>query len=169
MSRMDWKRGRFSVEFETNEIDSALEGRQDEIGDTVEYYRFSKELSETHDIYDEGSGEGRVFTGPFPLPCLHVTREEGRNQDLTEGFYVNDDIHVTASFDQVRKVGLSEVDIHTQNYLRDRFVYDERVWRVMQIKVLGQIQRRDFIVSIQATQVKPDELINDTQFKKYSA
>jgi len=38
----------------------------------------------------------------------------------------------------------------------------------MKINVLGQIQRRDLIVSIEATQVRGDELVNDAQFAKYS-
>jgi hypothetical protein len=166
---MDWKRGRFSIEFEVNEIDSALRGRQDEVGDTVTYYRFSAELSESDDIYDEGSGAGRVYLPPMPLPVLHVTREEGGNQDNPEGFYTNDEIHLTASFEQIVKVGLTALDVETDNYLRDRFVYDNRVFRVMKIAVLGQMQQRDIIVGMDATQVKPDELVNDPAFKKYSA
>lgn len=166
---MDWKRGRFSIEFETNEIHSALRGRQDEVGQTIEYYRFAKHLSQSNNIYDEADGVGRVYTPPMSLPVLSVTHEEGGNQDRPEGFYTNNDVHLTASFEQLRMVGLTAMDIQTENYLRDRFVYDMRVFRVMKIYILGQLQQRDIIVSMDATQVKPDELVNDPQFKRYSA
>jgi hypothetical protein len=36
------------------------------------------------------------------------------------------------------------------------------------VQVLGQIQQRDIIVAIDATQVKPDELVNDIQFAQYA-
>jgi hypothetical protein len=65
-------------------------------------------------------------------------------------------------------VGIRYVFVHRADYLRDRIVYDNKVFRVMKINVLGQIQRRDLIVSIEATQVRGDELVNDAQFAKYS-
>jgi hypothetical protein len=34
--------------------------------------------------------------------------------------------------------------------------------------VLGQIQSRDIIVGMECVQVKPDELVNDAQFSRYS-
>jgi hypothetical protein len=59
------------------------------------------------------------------------------------------------------------MDLNTQNYLKDRFVYDTKVFRVTSVQVLGQIKQKDIIVSIDATQVKPDEMVNDLQFAQY--
>jgi hypothetical protein len=168
MARLDWKRGRFSLDYEQNEVDASLRGRQDETGDTVNWYRFDREDSEVSDIYDEGYGEGLVFRGPFPVPMMHVVREEGSDQNTPEGQYWNDTIHATASFRMLERAGFTFLDLEHQNYLRDRFVYDDRVFRVTRMEVLGQIQRRDVVVSLDATELKGDELVNDKQFARWS-
>lgn len=168
MSRLDWKRGRFSMDMETNEIEGALRGRQDLAGDQIMYFRFSAEDSEMDNLYDEGSGAGRVFNGPIPVPVLHATHEEGPAEQRNEGFYFSDNIHVTAGYEMLRRVGFSNQDINTGSYLKDRIVYDGKVFRVLKVEVLGQIQRRDTIVAIDATQMKPDEFTGDPQFAAYA-
>jgi hypothetical protein len=169
VGRLDHKRGRFHSDFETNEIHDALEGHQRQVGDVVDYYRFNAETSEMNDIYDEGDGVGKTYDGPYRIPVIHVTREEGLNQDTDIGFYYNDDIHMTASYQQLVNSGLTRMDIEHHTYLKDRIVYDGRVFRVTRIEVLGQIQRRDLVVGIDLTQVKPDELVNDEQFADFAS
>ena len=169
MGRLDWKRGRFDSDFETGEIHRGLRGHQSaQIGDEVQYYRLDFEHSQMDDLYDEGTGYGRVYHPPVDLPCLHVTHDEGENQDTDTGFYFNDNLYITASFDQVYRTGLTLMDIEHQRFLKDRILYDGRVFRVTQIHILGQIQTRDIVVSIEGTQVKPDEMVNDPQFAAYS-
>lgn len=168
MSRMDWKHGKFSETYEVNEIHASLYGHQHNFGDFVDWYRFLAEESHMHDIYDEGEGVGRVYADPINIPVIHATHEEGMNDDLETGFYFNDILHISASFSQITRAGLSRMDVETQNFLKDRIVYDSRVFRVTEISVLGQIRRRDIVVGVQATQVKPDELVNDLQFAKWA-
>lgn len=168
MARLDWKHGRFSAAYETNEIDAALYGYQHNFGDNVDYYRFIRSESRMNDIYDEGDQVGKVFADPIKLPVLHVTHQEGPNEDEDTGFYNNDDITVTASFSQVSRTGLTLVDVETQSYLKDRLVYDRKPFRITSINVLGQLQQRDIIVGIEATQLRGDELVNDLQFAKWS-
>jgi len=170
MGRLDWKRGRFDSDFETAEIHRGLRGHQaSQVGDQVDYYRFDFANSQMDDLYDEGAGLGKVYHPPVVLPCLHVTHDEGDNQDTDTGFYFNDNLYITAAFDQVYRTGLTLMDIEHQRFLKDRLVYDGRVFRVTQIHILGQIQTRDIVVSIEATQVKPDEMVNDPQFGAYTA
>lgn len=168
MARSDWKVGRFTSNWETSEIHAALTGYQHSFGDYILYYRFRKDLSQVHAIYDEGTGAGKVFDSPINLGVIHATHQEGLNEDRDEGFYFNDDLHVTCSFDQLVKTGLSFVDLETQKYLKDRIVYDKKVFRVTEINVLGQVQQRDIIVGIDATMLKGDELVNDLQFQQWT-
>lgn len=169
MTRLDWKRGRFDTDFETNEIHHALRGHQNsQIGDAVQYWRFEFEKSEAHDVYDEGLGEGRVFRPPVAVPCLHVTHDEGPRQSNDMGFYFNNNLYAVCSWEQFYRTGLTEADINTESYLKDRLLYDGKVFRVDSIHVTGQIQQRDLIVSIEATQIKPDELRHDPQFKDWA-
>jgi hypothetical protein len=169
MGRLDWKtHGRFNANYETTDIMGVLRGRQVEIGEKVQYYRFSHADSAGDDLYDEGTGVGKVFHGPYRIPALHVVHNQGPAQDTTQGLYTVDNVHITCSFDSLRKMGFADQDIDHEVYLTDRVVYDDSVFRVTSISVLGQIQDRDIIVSLECVQLKPDELVNDTQFARWS-
>lgn len=169
MGRIGWKGGRFSVDFETNEIYRGLRDWQRWTGDHVQYYRFAFDQSDVDPVYGEAAGpNGRIYFGPNLIPALHVIHVEGDNENTENGFYYNDEAHITLSFDQLRRTGLEKMDINTDNYLKDRFIYDTKVFRVTNVQILGQIQRRDIIVTIDGTQVKPSELANDVQFAQYA-
>lgn len=169
MGRLDSKRGRFGTDFETNQIHDAMRGWQAAtVGDEVMWYRFNATNTVIHDIYDEGFGTGKSYDGPIKVPVLHATHLEGRDENGDTGMYFNDELHFTASFDQIRRTGIVELDLETKNYLKDRILYDDRVFRIMNIQVLGQVQERDIIAGVDATQVKPDELVNDVQFATWS-
>lgn len=168
MSRMDNKVGRFSVDYETNELMAALRGWQEANGDHLDYYRFDKVDSVEDDIYDSGAGVGKVYLLIPSVPVLHVVHTEGMNEDQNTGWYYNDDLHVTASYDMLAKIGFANFDLQTGSYLKDRIQYDDKIFRVTKIQVLGQVQRRDTIVTMEATQVKWDELVDDAQFARWA-
>lgn len=169
IDRAGWKGGRFSVDYETASIYGGLRDWQRWTGDEVSYFRFAYEQSNRDPVYGEAQPpNGRVYFGPNLIPALHVIHIEGDNDNSVEGFYYNDRAHVTMSFDQLKRLGLNHMDIQNANYLKDRFVYDGKVFRVTSMQILGQIQRRDIIVSIDATQVKPDEMTGDLQFAQYA-
>lgn len=168
MGRLDFGSGRFDADFETREMAETLRGWQSEFGDRVLYYRYWGEESQIHDIWDEASGVGRVWHPASEVEVLHATHIEGGNEDRGMGQYYNDSLYLTASFDQLKRLGMTELDLRHQSYLRDRIVYDYRVFRVTRLQVMGQIQQRDVIVSIEGTQVKPDEMANDTQFEAFA-
>lgn len=168
MGRIGWKGGRFSVDFETSEIYKGLRDWQRWTGDAVYYFRFAYDQSSNDPVYGEADASmGRTYFGPNLIPALHVIHTEGENDNGEEGFYYNDTAHVTLSFDQLKRAGLDRMDLSTSNYLKDRFVYDTKVFRVTRVEILGQIQQKDIIVSIDGTQVKPDEMVNDLQFSQY--
>lgn len=167
--RAGWKGGRFSVNYETASIYGGLRDWQRWTGDQIYYYRFQYEQSNVDPVYGEAEPPmGRVYFGPNLIPALHVIHTEGDNDNTERGFYSNDRAHVTLSFDELKRLGLDRMDINTQNYLKDRFVYDGKVFRVTNFQILGQVQQKDIIVAIDATQVKPDELVNDLQFAQYA-
>lgn len=168
MSRVGWKGGRFSVDYETAEIYGGLRDWQRWTGDSIYYFRFQYDQSTKDPVYGEADSPlGKVYFGPNIVPALHVIHRQ-HNESSENGFYYNDTTHITLSFDQIKRMGLNRMDLNTQNYMKDRFVYDTKVFRVTNIEVLGQIQQRDIIVTMDATQVKPDEMVNDKQFSQYA-
>jgi len=169
VGRLDFKRGRFTIGAETRSIEKGLRGYQGIAGDQILYYRFHRELSVEDPVYDEGASVGRVFHGPFSVPVLHVVHRQGDDRaGGTQGFYTVDSLQVTAGFRQLARVGLSRTDVRTNGYLRDRIVYDEKVWAITQMLALGQVRRADLVVAISATQMKADELVDDAQFAAYA-
>lgn len=169
VTRTDWKRGRFSVGFEDRSIAEGLRAWQSQYGDFVDYYRFLSEDSTVDPVYDEGSGEGRAYLGPIPLPCLHVVHSQGSGlAGDTEGFYSTDTLRATCSFVQFERTGLAIPDLRNERYLKDRAVYDGKVFRITRLAALGQVQRADLIVGIEALQVNADELADDLAFRSYA-
>lgn len=168
MGRLDFESGRFDPNYETAEIGRALRGWSSEFGDRILYYRYWGEESQVHGIWEEASGRGRVWHPPSEVETLHVTRLEGSPEERAQGLYYNDTIYLTASYEQLKRLGMTELDLMHQSYLRDRMVYDYRVFKVTRLQVMGQIQQRDVVVAIEGTQVKPDEMLNDEQFRDFA-
>lgn len=167
-SRLDWKRGRFGVNTETTLIHRALRGWQSRTGDSVTYFRFRHSESDMHDVYDEGTGVGKVFYGKWQLPALHVTHVESANEDPRDsGLYITDALRVVLEFDQLSKFGLTQMDIKHGSFQRDRIAYDNALYAVQRVNVVGQIRRRDVVVVIEAQQIRNDELVNDPMFSPY--
>ena len=168
MVRLDWKRGRFSSDVETKKILDGMEGWQNHYGDQLRYYRYDEDASEMDPVYDEAIGVGRQYKPYVVVPCQHVTHVQGANEYGEYGMYYNDELSAIISFRAFTGTGLTLADIETGSYLDDRVLYDRKVFRVVQLIVRGQIQQRDIIISMQASQVKPDELVDDPEFSTWS-
>jgi hypothetical protein len=166
--RSDWKRGRFNINAETTFIHRALRGWQNRTGDSITYFRFQFAESDIHEVYDEATGAGRVYYGRWQVPALHVTHVESGNEEPRDsGLYVTDTLRAVLEYDQLTKFGLTEMDIKHGSFQRDRIAYDNALYGVQQVSILGQIRRRDVVVVIEAQQLRNDELVNDPMFQDY--
>jgi hypothetical protein len=169
MARIDGKRSaRFNVDEESNAILKAMEGYQYAQGDWLAYYRWDPAATIMDDVYDEAVGQGLIYKPPFQLPVLHVTHIEGANEYGDAGFYYNDDLDAQIAFDKFVQAGMSMADITTGAYIKDRVLYDRKIFRVTQLAIEGQVQQRDLVVGLSATMCKPDELVNDVVFALWS-
>lgn len=145
-----------------------MKGWQSSFGDWMGYYRWNPELTIMDPVYDEAVGDGLIYYPALNLPCMHVTHVEGGNEYGEYGFYYNDDLDAIIPFDQFIQCGMSLADIATGNYLKDRVFYDRKLFRVTNLSIRGQIQERDIVIALTATQLKPDELVNDVMFAEWS-
>lgn len=168
MSRIDAKRGRFNPDFETDQMLGAMAGWAEVDGDWLNYFRFDPGRSAADDVYDEATGDGEKFLAPVRVQCLHVTHSDGAAEISDNGFYFNDDLDATIAFDAFTEAGMSMADLRTGNYLRDRVIYDRKVFRVKQLAVRGQMQERDLVIALTAVQLKPDELVQDVMFRDWA-
>jgi hypothetical protein len=168
MSRLDFKVGRWTADVETDQIYFAMKGWRDVSGDWIDYYKYNESATQLDDIYDEAVGQGRIYSAAIRIPVLHVTLTPGDNQNTDYGFYYNDTLSIICAFDQFTRSGMDYADVLEQNYLKDRIYYNQKVFRVLSMTPRGKIQERPTIVGIDATQLRSDELIDDTQFMPWS-
>lgn len=168
MARIDRKRGRMNNDQATDRMFAAMRGYAENNGDWLTYFRYDDASTQMHPVWDEPVNGGLKFMPPVRFQCLHVTHIEGGNENSDRGFYYNDDLDATVAFDLFLQAGMSMADIQTGNYIKDRVLYDRKLFRVTQLAIEGQIQQRDIIVGLSATQLKPDELVLDTQFAAWS-
>ena len=168
MSRLDAKsQGRFNTDVETSKVLDVLTDYGKGQGDWLDYYHLDEENSQYDPIFDEPVGAGRVFT-LTQMPAIHVHLIYGANQYGDFGMYYNDEIAASISYRLFEQAGMTEADIRDGRYERDRVVYKEKVFRITTLNIQGQIQRREIIVGLEGSQLKPDELVGDVAFAKYA-
>lgn len=168
MARIDWKKGRWTADQETDRIYKAMRGWRDVSGDWIDYYRYNEAATVIDPIYDEATGAGRIYGSRTRVPVLHVVLIVGDNENTDMGFYFNDTLEVICAFDQFTGVGMDYAEVKTGDYLKDRIYYNQKIFRVVQIQPRGKIQQRPTLIHISATQLKPDELVDDTLFAQWS-
>lgn len=168
MSRIDHKRGRLNSDQATDKMFSAMRGYAENNGDWISYYRYNPAATQTDPVYGEAINGGLQFLPAVRVQCLHVNHIDGGPDNSDKGFYYNDELDAQIAFDLFLQAGMTMADIETGNYDKDRVLYDRKLFRVTQLSVEGQIQQRDIIVGLSASQLKPDELVNDTQFAEWS-
>jgi hypothetical protein len=155
-------------------MDRDIEKHQQAFGTVVQWYFYDPENSQYDDVYDEGSdsGNGRRWKGPITVPVLSANRREGSNITSDDGMYVVDTIDLRLSYEQARRVGLvPEISRNHEMHYDDRFIYDDRVWGIRDISVTGQFEAsgHDIMARVLGGQLRPDELVNDIDFARWSA
>lgn len=169
-------RGRyFPPKFETRRMDRDIEKHQQAFGTVVGWYIYDPDTSRYDDVYDEGqdSGDGgRRWKGPLNIPVVSANRREGMRITTDDGMYILDTIDLRLSYEQSRRVGLvPEISHNHERHYKDRFIYDNLVWGIRDISVTGQFEAsgHDTMVRVQGVQLRADELVNDPDFRAWSA
>jgi len=161
----------FDSRYFQDNIDDGLATQQRDTGITVDWWFFDRKNSQIDPIYDEGAyGGGLRWRGPFTMPVVQASRQEGVRRDQEVGFYTVDTATLVMSYRQALDSGLIAAPDVTNQHLKDRFVWDGRVWSPDSIQVsglLGQGGTRATVI-VRATQVKPDEMLNDPDFQRYA-
>lgn len=162
--------GRFDHNYELANVFEAMDADlQRFAGQYVNWHRFDAENSTMDPIYDVGSDEGgRRFYRPFLLPVLGADLQEGVEVNTGQGSYTTDVCHIVVSYEHAEKAGLLNLAKNWRLYLGDRFIYNDVVFQVRSIQVLGPVRDRYEVLGIDGWQVNPEELINDPQFSKYA-
>lgn len=164
--------GRFNMRYETASMYRGMKEFQNEVGYTVQWYKFNKPATTLDSIYDEGNvmstSGGRRWYPPIPMPFISILRREGTESQTETGFYTTDTIHLVGTSDQLRKAGLTGLDTDTDDPLLDRFIFNGVVFSPVSIQVEAHIENRYHTIGLDAKEVDPAELIDDPDFAKYA-
>ena len=171
--------GRFDLHYEKLAIN---EGMHEELVETVgvevswfrwqEYYLEENFDTIADDIYDVSSsvvGEGRRWMLPFKLPAVMARINRGGSTVNERGFYVVDTLTLTISAGDA-KIFLPEMlKNEPNNFIRDRILYRGQVFSPTRILPQGHVGYDWTVVSVEATEVNAEELVNDPQFQQYAS
>lgn len=164
--------GRFNQRFD---LENIFEGMSDDLqgyeGQVILWYSFdlaTSHIDPIYDVGDSGADGGRSWKAPFAIPVLSVIRTEGAEESEEQGLYSSDSLHLVISYDQAGKVGLTDIDHRSDDYLNDRFVWNDTVYTPTKIQARGLVRHQYTVIGIDALQVNPEELINDPRFALYA-
>lgn len=157
---------RFSLRYTANRIDFGIARQQQIQGTTINWWFFRSDLTQTDDIYDEGSiAGGKRYHGPYRIPVYTISRVEGMVDQAAEGFQTIDHLTLHMSLAQAKQAGLLPATDKTNAHLKDRFTWDGKVWKPSTIitrNLLSNLRR--FMIVVMAQEVLRDEMVNDPDF-----
>lgn len=167
-------RGRyFPTKFDTSRMQKDMLSLQQQFGVNVLWYVFDYANTAVNPTYDERDlSTGGVYDGPYRIPVISAARVMGPQEGGTEGLYTLDRLTVTASYEQVRRIGMTpDLDLESTPHLNDRLVYENKVFDIQNIRSSGQYDPTHTYLTllIDAVQVRPDELVYDAAFTSYAA
>jgi hypothetical protein len=170
MSRAFTPGGRFSSDWETNEITDAISKDLTEpVGSEVLWHVFDSAATTIDPIYDVGAddGVGRRWKSPILIPVIRSVIKHGTVEHSHEGFYQSDALHITIAKD-VLTSKLPSILTNPDPLNRDRIIWQGQVYRPMLSQLRGIVLERYTIVSLDCRQIMPEEMVNDSQFQAYA-
>lgn len=172
------EQGRFDMDYESL---SLYEGIAEDLGGTVgvevDWFRWSDEYLDDEyrtvvdDIYDVSSsvaGGGRRWMLPFKMPAVMAQVIRGGNQMNDRGFYAVDTLRIVISAGEAKRMLPGLVSNEPNNHMKDRIVYRGQVFTPIRVNPRGSFGYRWAVVTIDLTEVNPEELVNDPQFTRWA-
>jgi len=129
-------------------------------GENVLWSEYNAMSSSKNNVYDEGPS--RAWYPPIVLPVMFLDFRQDDPIDTEEGFYVLSTasvcFQVTEANDRFRVS-----PANTAAHFRDRFSYDNIVYRVTKYEKQGFVHGQYLTISALGEQVKAEEVVNDVQ------
>jgi hypothetical protein len=154
--------GRFDSELEVNSIwDGISRDLQRPVGQRVYWYRYDPVNTVIHPVYDVGSPQGgRAYKDPVPLPVINAYISHGQQFDNDRGFYTVDTMRLFINYEDVQR-DLPDLVLNPDVYLKDRVVFRNQVYAPNNMSPRGQVGYDYMTLTVDLTQMKPEELYND--------
>lgn len=157
--------GRFNPHSELSKIAHGLEeDLQKPLAQTVKWYRFVPDSTRIDPVYDVGDYDGgRTWSEPIDVGVIRASMEQGPQYHNDRGFYTVDSLYFVVNYDEVKR-RLPTLLTSPDSALLDRIGFRGSLFTPTLINPRALLYDRIASVVVQATQVKPEELVNDPQF-----
>lgn len=154
--------GRFDAEYEVKSIRTGISrdlGRP--VGQFVDWYRYDTVNSASDPVYDVGSNStGRVWHAPVRIPVVNAFTFQANQFQNDRGFYTVDTLRIVINYDDVIRF-IPSLDEAPDQHLLDRIFYRDQFFTPNRVFPKGQIGYEFMGLLVEATQVKPEEQVND--------
>jgi hypothetical protein len=129
-------------------------------GESVLWAEYDAMDATKNNVYDEGPS--RVWYPPVILPVMFLDFRQDDPQDVEQGFYVLSTASIC--FQVTEAMNRFRINpLFTAAHFRDRFSYDNVVYRVTKYEKQGFVHGTYLTVSALGEQVKQEEVVNDMQ------
>lgn len=169
MSRACSPGGRFTTDFETNAINSAITmDLRNPVGTMAQWYIYDVINSVVDPIYDvsgipDNGINGKIWYGPYEVPIVRAIITQGQTKTSQQGFYNADLLHLTVNSTDMNNL-IPNIMENPDDLGRHRIVWKDEVWRPYQAQQKGVVAENFTLLSIDCIQVMPEEMVNDPQF-----
>lgn len=154
--------GRFDPELEIKSIRHGIsQDLQRPVGQSVRWYVYDPESTTVDDVYDVGASTGgRVWKEPLTLPVINAYVFQNEMYQNDRGFYTVDTLRVFVNYDDVIR-HIPTLDSDPDTHLRDRVEFRGQMYAPNRVFPRGQINYDYAVLTVDLTQVKPEEQVND--------
>lgn len=155
--------GRFDPEYEIKSMRRGISADlQRPAGQHVDWYLYDAAASESDPIYDVGANDGgRVWKDPIVIPVVNALTYQADQYQNDRGFYTVDTLRIVINSDDVIRY-LPDLHYHPDQHLLDRIGYRGQFYVPNRVFPKGQVGYEYMGLLVEATQVKPEEQVNDT-------
>jgi hypothetical protein len=142
------------------------------VGQNAFWYIWDAADTDVDPVYDTGENDnalaGRRWYSPIPVTVLNTIRTEGAKQ-WGDGLYTADTVHLILSSNSAQRNAMPDLVRSWRDHLKDRIVFHGLVFTPTRIELLCLIEDSYTVIGVDAVQVNPEELVDDIDFRRYSA
>lgn len=154
--------GRFDQEYEVKSIRHGIsQDLQRPAGQTVKWYVYDEDLTVVDSIYDVGAPTGgRAWKKPITLPVINAYIFQSELYQNDRGLYTVDTLRLFINYDDIIRT-LPTLDSQPDTHLVDRVEFRGQMYSPNRVFPRGQVQYDYMALTVDLTQVKPEEQVND--------
>lgn len=154
--------GRFDPEYEIKSIRTGIsQDLQRPVGQSVLWRVYDSAATVVDDVYDIGSrAAGRTWQAPVTLPVVNAYVFQNEMYQNNRGFYTVDTLRLFINYDDVIR-NLPSLDENPDQHIKDRVEFRDQTYVPNRVFPRGQVDYDYMMLTVDLTQVKPEEMIND--------